>query len=276
MKIDLHCHSHFSDGSASFEQIINLLTKESIKHFSITDHDYYGGELNAFFLPGNLINYKGIEISAKDYTTNKKVHLLGYGFNHQHRRLKEYTKHYYNLRKENSRNIINCLINEGYDLSMDDFNHRIEKNLPIYKQHIMVKLVEKGYTERIYGPLYHEFRAKGFFEDLKYIDFKEAINLLKEIDALTFLAHPAIYNNWDILPELTNLGLDGIEAYHKRHNKDDIRLSLEYANRYNLLVSGGSDFHGNYSNLPGNLGVEVPDFHIEKFIKAISKNDITR
>lgn len=276
MKIDLHCHSHFSDGSASFNQILYLLTKENIKHFSITDHDYYGGELNAFFLPENLTNYKGIEISAKDYSTNKKVHLLGYGFNHQHRRLKEYTDYYYNIRKDNSRNIINSLINEGYDIHMDDFNYRIENNLPIYKQHIMVKLVEKGYTERIYGQLYHDFRANGFFEDLKYIDYKEALGLLKEIDALIFLAHPAIYNNWDILPELVELGLNGVEAYHKRHNQEDIDLTLEYAKEYNLLISGGSDFHGSYSTLPGKLGVEVPDFYVDKFIKAIKENEITR
>jgi hypothetical protein len=140
----------------------------------------------------------------------------------------------------------------------------------------MVKLVEKGYTERIYGQLYHDFRANGFFEDLKYIDYKEAINLLKEINAVIFLAHPAIYNNWDILPELIDLGLNGVEAYHKRHNQEDIKLSLEYAKKYNLLISGGSDFHGNYSSLPGNLGVEVPDFYVEKFIKAIKENEITR
>jgi hypothetical protein len=276
MKIDLHCHSHFSDGSASFDQIIYLLTKENIKHFSITDHDFYGGELNAFFLPQSLTNYKGIEISAKDYLTNKKVHLLGYGFDHQHRRLKEYTDHYYNIRKENSKNIINSLIKEGYKIQMDDFNYRLENNLPIYKQHIMVKLVEKGYTERIYGKLYHEFRANGFFEDLKYIDYKDAISLLKDIKAITFLAHPAIYNNWDILPELVKSGLDGIEAYHKRHNQEDIQISLEYANKYNLLVSGGSDFHGNYSSLPGHLGVEVPDIYVDNFIKAIKQNDITK
>lgn len=269
MKIDLHCHSLFSDGSASFEQILYLLTKENIKHFSITDHDYYGGELNAFFLPQNLTYYKGIEISAKDYSTNKKVHLLGYGFDHQHRRLKEYTDYYFNIRKENSKNIINSLIKEGYKLHMEDFNHRLENNLPIYKQHIMLKLVEKGYTERIYGQLYHDFRAKGFFQDLKYIDYKEAISLLKEIKALTFLAHPAIYNNWDILPELVKSGLDGIEAYHKRHNPEDIKISLDYAQKYCLLVSGGSDYHGNYSSLPGHLGVEVPDIYVEKFIKAI-------
>ncbi len=126
MKIDLHCHSHFSDGSASYEQILNLLYRENIKHFSITDHDYYGGELNAFFLYKNITYYKGIEISAKDYSTNKKVHLLGYGFNHESKRLKEYMEYYYNIRKENSRNIINSLIKEGYDLHMNDFNYRIE------------------------------------------------------------------------------------------------------------------------------------------------------
>ena len=271
MKIDLHCHSHFSDGSASFEQIIELLTNENIKHFSITDHDYYGGELNAFFLPENLNNYKGIEISAKDYSTNKKVHLLGYGFDHQHRRLKEYTDHYFNIRKENSMNIINRLIKEGYKIKTDEFNFRLDNNLPIYKQHIMEKLVEKGYTERIYGQLYHDFRQMGIFEDLKYIGYHEAISLLKEINALVFLAHPAIYNNWDILPELVQLGLNGVEAYHKRHDDKDIEISLEYVKKYNLLVSGGSDYHGSYSNLPGHLGVDVPKEYVEKFIKAISE-----
>ncbi len=140
----------------------------------------------------------------------------------------------------------------------------------------MVKLVEKGYTERIYGQLYHEFRARGFFEDLKYIGYQEALSLLKEIDAITILAHPAIYQNWDILPDLIQQGLNGIEAYHKRHNQEDIKLSLEYAEKYHLLVSGGSDFHGNYSSLPGHLGVDVPDHYVNKLVKAIKKNEFTR
>lgn len=271
MKIDLHCHSHFSDGSASYNQILNLLTNENIKHFSITDHDFYGGELNAFFLHKNLNYYKGIEISAKDYKTNKKVHLLGYGFNHQHRRLKEYTEHYYLIRKENSLNIINRLIGEGYKINIEDFNFRIDNNLPIYKQHIMEKLVERGYTERIYGDLYHRFRQKGIFTDLKYIDYQEAVSLLMEIEALIFLAHPGIYDNWDIIPELVEKGINGIEVYHKRHNENDIKLALIYVEKYKMLVSGGSDYHGSYSNLPGHLGVEVPDEHVEKFIKAIGE-----
>ena len=271
MKIDLHCHSHFSDGSATFKQIVKLLTNEKIKHFSITDHDFYGGKLNAFFLPENLISYSGIEISAKDYTTNKKVHLLGYSFNPDHKRLKEYTKHYFNIREKNSLDIINRLIKAGYKIELDDFAERINNKLPIYKQHIMEKLVEKGYTEIIYGQLFHTFREQGIFQELKYISYQDAMNLLKEIEAISFLAHPAIYDNFDILMDLIDLGLNGIEAYHKRHNEDDIVLSLKYARKYNLLISGGSDYHGSYSNLPGQLGVDVPDKYVMKLIKAINK-----
>ncbi len=271
MKIDLHCHSHFSDGSATFEQIVEILINENIKHFSVTDHDFYGGELNAFFLPKNLTKYKGIEISTKDYENDKKVHLLGYEFNSESKRLKEYTAYYFNLRKDNSLSIIKRLISEGYNIEFDDFKYRIDNHLPIYKQHIMGKLIEKGYTERIYGKLYHDFRAKGIFQELKYISYHEGMSLLKDIEALTFLAHPAIYNNWNILPDLVKLGLDGVEAYHKKHNENDIILSLEYVKKYNLLVSGGSDYHGSYSNLPGHLGVEVPDKYVEEFVKAINK-----
>ncbi len=271
MKIDLHCHSHFSDGSATFKDIVKLLVNENIKHFSITDHDFYGGKLNAFFLPENLTNYRGIEISTKDYERNKKVHLLGYEFNPDHKRLKEYTKYYFNLRKVNSINIINRLIKDGYPIEFDDFAYRINNNLPIYKQHIMEKLVNKGYTDRIYGGLFYDFRKQGVFQELKYISYQEGMSLLKDIDALIFLAHPAIYNSFDVLPDLVNIGLDGIEAYHKRHNENDIKLSLQYAEKYKLLVSGGSDYHGSYSNLPGRLGVEVPDEYIKNFIKAINK-----
>ncbi|MDD2371695.1 MAG: phosphatase [Firmicutes bacterium] len=269
MKIDLHCHSHFSDGSATFEQIVEILTVENIKHFSITDHDFYGGELNAFFLPEKLTNYRGIEISAKDYQNNKKVHLLGYEFDPNHKRLKEYTEYYFNLRKENSTKIIRRLISEGYKIELDDFENRINNNLPIYKQHIMEKLIKAGYTDRIYGQLYHDFREQGIFQELKYISYQEGLSLLKDIEAKIFLAHPAIYENWDIIPILVNLGLEGIEVYHKRHNQNDILLALEYADKYNLLVSGGSDYHGSYSSLPNHLGVEVPDIYVEKFIKAI-------
>lgn len=269
MKIDLHFHSTFSDGSLTYQQIHKLLTDEKIKHFSITDHDFYGGELNAFFLSQEICCYKGIEISAKDYSTGKKVHLLGYEFDHENKRLKEYVEHYHNLRKENSLNLIRRLIKEGYEISMDEFNDRIDCNLPIYKQHVMEKLVEKGYTELIYGDLYHHFRKTGLFEDLEYIDYIEGFSLLKEIDALVFLAHPGIYDNWDIIPELIDMGLDGLEAFHKRHDTLDVQKSLEYIKKYNLLASGGSDYHGRYSSLPGHLGVEVPDIYVNKFVKAI-------
>lgn len=270
MKIDFHLHTNYSDGRLNLNEVDNLIKENRIDYFSITDHDIYDPNCNAFFLLENCTFIKGMEISAKDYDRNRKVHLLAYNFDENSRILKDYVAYYRDMRNRNSKIAINNLKDLGYKFSTDSLEKRIDKGIAIYKQHILLELVKAGYSNKVFGDLYYKLNEQGVFIENKYISFEEGLKLIKDIGGVSILAHPGIYNSWELIPKLVDLGLDGIEVFHSRHTKEDEILAMKIAKEYDLLISGGSDYHG--WNEEEYKGVEVSSNLIEGFLKVL-KND---
>lgn len=250
--IDLHTHSIMSDGSDKPLEIINIASKNNIKAIALTDHDSIEGnneaeneakKRNVDFIPG-------IEISAR-YDEKRILHILGLGIDANNKKFLEAYNNIKRAREESVSNIIKILKNKGIDISYDLLKERcIKKYLDrydIYNYFLAEKICSKPqeiwdtYLDPIpYGP-----------DEL--MEVHKAIEIIRDADGLSFLAH---YNKkigfdgyleYEIekkIIELINWGLDGIEEYYPDFSKEN-RVYVKYLiEKYNLISSGGTDFHG--------------------------------
>ncbi|MDR2304151.1 MAG: hypothetical protein LBE10_06155, partial [Treponema sp.] len=133
----------------------------------------------------------------------------------------------------------------------------------VYRQHIMHTLADRGYTSAIYGPLYRELFGPGGLAAVAacYMSAEDAVRLIRDCGGLAVLAHPFQYDTMGFLPRLVELGLSGVEYKHPTQTPERQRAVQEAARRYGLFLSGGSDFHGLYSEHPvppGAMDAELP------------------
>jgi len=243
-KADLHIHSICSDGTLSPEKIIRRACKAELKAISITDHDNIDAiEPAMTFCKQYGIEYiPGVEISSGH--GKNEVHFLGYFFDHRHKILNEYIKYFQNEREKRARKIIEQLrkmgINIGWELVLQKTAHQGA----ICRPHIAHVLVEEGYVHS-----YHEAFHKYLGDNCpcyvpKYkIKPAEAIQIINQAGGICFIAHPGVKLNEYSVLKLIKLGVEGIETVHPRHSTDEIEYYRKLIQKYNLLESGGSDFH---------------------------------
>lgn len=262
--IDLHVHSNISDGSLAAEEIIKLAVGKGIRHIAITDHDTTKGLDEAVFIgrESGIEVIPGIEISAYDYRNDKKAHILGLYIEPGHPALEELCRPLAEKRHSSSKEMITRIIRLGYDITWPEAERYAQGGTGVYKQHIMHALLAKGYCDGIYGELYKKLfktdKTTGMqgpaYIQLQYIDVVDAIKAVKSAGGIAVLAHPGQSRNFDSIREWVKQGLDGIEAFHPDHCKEDVQSSLDAAERYDLVITGGSDFHGFYGERPVELG----------------------
>lgn len=251
IKADLHVHSDISDGSFTTEEIIKLAKENGLTHIAITNHDTVKGLEDAIEL-GNkygVIVIPGVEISAYDYKRNRKVHLLGYGFDLDGNHITHLCKRLLKDRDEMTLRQIKIMNTLGYDISEDEVKSYGKNSGISYKQHIMKVLMDKGYTDDIHPPLYKElFKNNGpCHMEVEYIDVYEAIDAIIKDNGIPVIAHPGQLKSYEILEELVEKGLIGVEKYHPSHSEEDHKIVENLAKKHNLIVTGGSDFHGEYN-----------------------------
>ncbi|MCO1601627.1 PHP domain-containing protein [Desulfosporosinus nitroreducens] len=278
--IDLHVHTKISDNSLSTDEVIRLAKKKGITHLAITDHDTTKGLQEAVSL-GQEIGVgivPGIEISAYDYQRNKRAHILGMYIEPGHPALDLLCTSLIQSRNQASHDMVRKVMDAGYDISWEAVQ-KYEGGTGVYKQHIMHALLEKGYCESIYGDLYKKLFQRGGTSEpqgiayikLEYVDAQTAIRTVREAGGIAVLAHPGQLRNFDAIDDWVELGLEGIELYHPSHNEEDRQTSLRYAQKHNLIITGGSDFHGFYGEKPVELG--CPELDKECINELLSRKN---
>ncbi|TGE38736.1 PHP domain-containing protein [Desulfosporosinus fructosivorans] len=264
MKADLHCHSRVSDGSIEIRELVSLARKSGVMTLAIVDHDTVDGLAEAE-TAGKEYGVKiisGIEISAFDYQRGRKAHVLGFLMDHP-QQVGEACRPTLNKRQKTSEWIVETLFEAGYLITWDFVKMISSGSTNVYKQHIMHALMELGYTSALKGDLYKKLFAKPSdaasggiaYSEIEYIDVFEAVKLIKKAGGVAVLAHPIGYKNMELIPELIEeAGLDGLEAWHPSHDDEAVNRILAEAEKYGLILTGGSDFHGMYDGKPNLLG----------------------
>ncbi|WP_354495652.1 PHP domain-containing protein [Paenibacillus favisporus] len=282
MKTELHCHTTISDGSYSFEELAGAALNENIGVLAVTNHDTTKG-LVAMLERGRDLGLEmipGIEISAYDMERSRRVHILGYFIEPGHPALEQVCTPMIHKRHEAARVMVERLIEAGYSITWDQVLRYADGGTGVYKQHIMHALIDNGYAKSIYGELYKKLFSRGgngeepgmAYVRLDYLHARDAIEAVIQAGGVPVLAHPGQYGNFEYVRELVGMGLQGIEVWHSLHGADDEERAMEYARRYDLVMTGGSDFHGFYGEKEVRLGSKDPGISCVQELKKRRPN----
>jgi hypothetical protein len=178
-------------------------------------------------------------------------------------------------------------VTEKYDISIDHIARYSAGSKAIYKCHIMHALMDYGYTTRLYGGLYKKlFQTDDGLcaEEVKreieeYPEVRFVLQLIRSAGGVAVLAHPKVYDNFTLIEELAEKGeIDGVEVWHQSHTDSDKETLLEIADKYNLITTGGSDFHGFYNHKAKPLGSNLtPPYslqRIQNFGSSVHKKEV--
>lgn len=243
---DFHIHSKYSDGEYDVETIINKLNENNITNFAITDHDNV--ESVDYLRERNLNNISGVEMSSR--YNNLNMHILGYYIDGDLDELKKLCNRVSELRKARLYEHVSKLEKE-YNLQFDelDLMNLTKKYSTLGRPHIGKLLIKYGYVssmEEAFKKYLFNVHSSIFYR----MDAKLVIDAIHKAGGIAILAHPKkIEDKYnidieDFLPDLVEIGIDGVEIYNSLHYNEDSKRYKEIATKYNLLISGGSDYHG--------------------------------
>jgi len=244
--IDLHCHTIFSDGSKSPDELIEYAIKNNIKAISITDHNTVDGikKIMKETYKFDIEIIPGIEITAEN---DPEVHILGYFIDVYSTKLNNILT----IIKKNRFRESMKLLHKVKQINMNfDVKELIEKGSLINGLEIVKYMIEKGYVNdgNEARKLFLD-KENPLYVPKKNMSINEAIQVIKEAGGMASLAHPiTLSSDMDIVLErirqMKDLGLDAIECYSSKISLKNQKILLEAANKYNLAITGGSDYHG--------------------------------
>jgi len=254
MLIDLHAHTTASDGALAPAALVELARREGVGVLGVTDHDSVAG-LDEAMAAGARLGVEvipGLEISS--YYHRREVHLLGYFVDHRRPELLEQLAAWREERVGRMRQMVDRLRRYGIHLDAD----RIAARDPagsVGRPHVAGALVEGGHVATV-EEAFDRFLAEGkpAYVPRQRVVVADAIALVRRSGGLPALAHPAMYHNDGMLGDLARDGLAGIEVIHRDHNAVAEGRYRRLAARYDLVCTGGSDYHGLANATPQRLG----------------------
>lgn len=243
--IELHTHTTYSDGILTPQQLVERAAQAGVKALAITDHDTLQGwdEAIAAAQSFDLEIVPGVEVSTVHH--GRSLHILGYYPRPE--LIASPLAERLAGRKRRAQQMVENLAALGYPLKLDI----LERNMAIGRPHIAHAMVKAGYVTSA-----QEAFARFLGEDQPaYVHYEkftiqEGIALIRDCGGVPVWAHPYLFRGGKVeavLPELLEAGLMGIEVYHPHHRNNKVHRLLNLCQEHNLLLTGGTDYHG--SNL---------------------------
>ena len=281
MFIDLHIHSTVSDGTDTPEEIVEKIScKDGVKIFALTDHDTISGieKLPAKF-PDTILFINGVEFSCK-IADGDKCHILAYFFDATNEAFQQLLSKGNELRKIQLALRLKYL-SKKYNITFSESDiAEICQSTVVGKPHIVNFVSDKFGLDK--ENLYKDLH-RCYVGDARQ-DAATVINAIKESGGISVWAHPLGGEGEPLLSnkafqsrlhELCNLGIQGLECYYSRYTNEQENFLAQSAWKNNLLISGGSDYHGTNKTIAlGELGAEFPDIKIHQLtiLQKLVKN----
>ena len=251
MKIDLHTHSTYSDGTDKPSELINKALAAGITVIGLTDHDSIGGwqEATASLRPGISL-VPGAEISCQT-TDGISVHILGLLFDSSNSELMNTLEKTRENRHGRMEKIIARINEAGIDITMNDVLAQLSDGATLGRPHLADALVKKGVVasrDEAFTQMLHN-NSKYYVSHYSPTP-EDAIALIKAAGGVSVIAHPMASHrgrtiSLETFGSLIDSGLDGIEVDHRDHSPDEKKQLIALANGSNLVMTGASDYHGN-------------------------------
>ena len=262
---DLHLHSTFSDGSFTPTQLVEMAVQAELDFVGLTDHDTVEG-VEEFVEAAGAVSVEavpGVEISCE--IKGGRYHVLGYYIDWNRPILRRRLAYYEDVRRQRVEKMVELLERETtHRLTMEDVE-RHAGNTQLGKPHVAKALVEKGVVSTV-RQAFDEYLAEGQLLDgvpKERMGVREAVQLIRESNGVPVLAHPVHYEeNLEINP-FKAIGIQGLEVYYADHSPDEQRDYFRRARELNLLVTGGSDFHGDVKPEVELGDVRLPGLFLE-------------
>jgi predicted metal-dependent phosphoesterase TrpH len=286
VNIDLHIHTNASDGSYSPFEILAFARKRRLGAIAITDHDTIDGvkAVSGSSEIDGIPFLTGVEITVQappEFNLSESLHLLGYGIRIDDAELALLLSTLQKARDERTPRILQRLDHLGMAISYEELASAFP-GPQLGRPHIAQLLIRKGYVSSI-DEAFDRYlgNGKAAYVDKYRISYDQAVRAIRHAGGLAVLAHPGLYDlpNEGLEPLIRRLkegGLRGIEIYYPEHSKAQTDLYKSYAEKYALLSTGGTDFHG--AATPGiDIGVGRGDFQVlyelyEKILQELSLN----
>ena len=286
MKIDLHIHTTYSDGVFTPEKVVDTAIEAGLDAIAITDHDNvlsypvaknYLDKIQPENSAKPLILIPGIEINTiyKGY----EVHILGYFMDLKNSDFQKIIKTQQNARIKQTKEIIKLLAKkEGIKINFDEIKKSVAEGGSIGRPHIAKAICSAGGTSNVMDA-YNKYinNNSPVYVQRKTVTPHEAVETIYDAGGIPVIAHPYDIDIAEVLiKELMNYGLRGIEAYHRKHSPAMVEYFSTIAEKYGLVMTGGSDFHAQHPT-NGNiiLGKSfIPDWIYGKLIEEKKRLDM--
>ncbi len=276
--MDLHVHTSASDGTHSPRQVVEMAKREGLRAIAITDHDTVDGNDEAMQagIAFGLEVVPGVEISVE--WEKRSIHILGYFVDFRNKPLVTELKNLVCYREERNPKIIEKLNRLGFDLSYEDVKERAGGGT-IGRPHVAHVLVDKGYVKDS-DEAFRKFLQRGAlaYVEKKRLTPRQGIALICGAGGVAVLAHPFTIEGIteqqmeQLILHFKDAGIKGIEVFYSMHSWEQARYLKTMAMKHHLLITGGSDFHGDQKPKiligKGFGDLEIPYRLLEEMKKA--------
>lgn len=242
----MHCHSIFSDGTHTPKELIDLAKKQNLQGLSITDHDTvaaYTDELFIYAEGEGVTLVSGVEFST--YLGDIGVHILGYDFDWKNPTLLNFCNAHTERRKARNQSMLEKLEEEGMPINIEELEG-------LGRPHIAKAMIQKGYVEDFKEAFdFYIGDGRPCYVKGESFSVEETIEIIRGASGKVFLAHPIFIEKRTVLNQLLQMDFDGIECYYGKCNAKQNQDMIRLAEKHGMMISGGSDFHGeNKAYLP--------------------------
>ncbi|MEW6749929.1 MAG: PHP domain-containing protein [Candidatus Latescibacterota bacterium] len=241
---DLHIHTMCSDGLRTPSQAVAEARDAGLQAISVTDHDTVEGQEEAI-AEGERLGVEvvpGTELSA--HVREREVHLLGYCVDWRSPELTGRLDQVHQRRHERGIAIVRRLNNLGLGVTLEEVLDQA-KGSPLGRPHIAAAMVDRGLVASKDEAFTRYLGDRGpAFSPKPYTSAADTIALIHRAGGVAVLAHPGVSFPELVVAQLVSWGMDGIEVFHPAHQPPQIDYYMQLAGRYDLLITGGSDSHG--------------------------------
>jgi predicted metal-dependent phosphoesterase TrpH len=261
---DLHLHTFFSDGTYSPEELVEHAKRHGLGALALTDHDTVEGCERAQHAcaAAGIEFIPGAELTAEQ--DGEEIHILGYLMDLHNPRLLAEIATFQKVRQNRVREMVARLNQMQIPLAAEAVFTLANCRSP-GRPHVARALVAAGHCGSL-DEAFDRFLKKNrpaWVPKFK-MSAPDAIELIHQAGGVAVLAHPGLNRTDEVIPGMAEAGLDGIECFHTKHSTSTAEYYLELADRFELLVTGGSDCHGMSKGKPLIGTIKLPYQHVEK------------